>query len=447
MFAAIAMNRTKTYLSLFIAVIIYVNSAAAKITKAKIRKDDRSLILMAEPFGFGQDGWINITVSNFALRQLYDVNKGRPVGRPNLDRLGFFITTAAMEPQLEVDLMEGNCALDAENVALTLMRFDELDAKSNSINLGFRLSETVQDYAGGEFSLFFANCEPNSAVDFNVIIALYNVRNSKKDFLPMGEDMLPIVYFTMFALFASLAGLWGYLVWSAKQNAHKIHWIMLVLVILKTLTVLMQGGMYHAIGVSGHPEGWNVAYYIFTSMRGLLFFTVVILISTGWSYMKPFLADKEKNILMVVVPLQVFANVAIIVTDEFTPAAESWFTWRDILHLVDIVCCCAILFPIVWSIKHLRDASETDGKAARVLAKLTLFRQFYIMVVSYIYFTRIIVYLLESTLPYKNIWLSNLASELATLAFYVACGIKFRPLSAGTNPYFALEAEEIEMAP
>lgn len=49
-----------------------------------------------------------------------------------------------MEPQLEVDLMEGNCALDAENVALTLMRFDELDAKSNSINLGFRLSETVQ---------------------------------------------------------------------------------------------------------------------------------------------------------------------------------------------------------------------------------------------------------------------------------------------------------------
>ena len=54
--------------------------------------------------------------------------------------------------------------------------------------------------------------------------------------------------------------------------------------------------------------------------------------------------------------------------------------WRDILHMVDIVCCCAILFPIVWSIKQLRDGAETDGKAARVLAKLTLFRQFYIMV-------------------------------------------------------------------
>ena len=67
----------------------------------------------------------------------------------------------------------------------------------------------------------------------------------------------------------------------------------------------------------------------------------------------------------------------------------------NILHLVDIVCCCAILFPIVWSIKHLREASQTDGKAARSLHKLTLFRQFYVMVVSYIYFTRIVVYLLR----------------------------------------------------
>ncbi len=62
---------------------------------------------------------------------------------------------------------------------------------------------------------------------------------------------------------------------------------------------------------------------------------------------------------------------------------------------VDIICCCAILFPIVWSIKHLREASHTDGKAARNLEKLTLFRQFYVMVVVYIYFTRIVVYLLK----------------------------------------------------
>ena len=49
--------------------------------------------------------------------------------------------------------------------------------------------------------------------------------------------------------------------------------------------------------------------------------------------------------------------MAIVILDENTPASRSWFTWRDILHLVDIICCCAILFPIVWSIKHLREAA------------------------------------------------------------------------------------------
>jgi hypothetical protein len=37
---------------------------------------------------------------------------------------------------------------------------------------------------------------------------------------------------------------------------------------------------------TGGAEGWNVAYYIFTTARGLLFFTVVVLIGAGWSYMK-----------------------------------------------------------------------------------------------------------------------------------------------------------------
>ena len=49
------------------------------------------------------------------------------------------------------------------------------------------------------------------------------------------------------------------------------------------------------------------------------------------------------------------------VLDENTPASRAWFTWRDILHLVDIICCCAILFPIVWSIKHLREAAGVRG--------------------------------------------------------------------------------------
>lgn len=143
-------------------------------------------------------------------------------------------------------------------------------------------------------------------------------------------------------------------------------------------------------------------------------------------------------------PPQVFANIAIVVTDEGTPAAASWFTWRDLFHLVDIICCCSILFPIVWSIKHLREASHTDGKAARNLEKLTLFRQFYVMVVVYIYFTRIVVFLLKSTVPYQYAWLSDASDQLATLVFYLWVGWNFRPNKE--NAYLKLNTEEIEMA-
>jgi hypothetical protein len=66
-------------------------------------------------------------------------------------------------------------------------------------------------------------------------------------------------------------------------------------------------------------------------------------------------------------------------------------------------------------------------------------------VVSYIYFTRIIVYLLDATLPFRLAWVSAAANEAAALAFYVACGLQFQPHPHGANPYFALDQEELEM--
>lgn len=63
--------------------------------------------------------------------------------------------------------------------------------------------------------------------------------------------------------------------------------------------------------------------------------------------------------------------------------------------LVDLACCGAILFPVVWSIKHLEEAARTSDKAAMNLRKLMLFKHFYIMIVFYIYFTRIIMYILK----------------------------------------------------
>ena len=48
----------------------------------------------------------------------------------------------------------------------------------------------------------------------------------------------------------------------------------------------------------------------------MLLFTVIMLIGNGWSFLKPFLQDKEMKVLMIVIPLQVLANIASIVIGE-----------------------------------------------------------------------------------------------------------------------------------
>lgn len=121
----------------------------------------------------------------------------------------------------------------------------------------------------------------------------------------------------------------------------------------------------------------------------------IVLIGTGWTFIKHILADKDKKLFMIVIPLQVLANVAEIIIAESDEGDKEYGTWRNIFMLVDLLCCGAILFPVVWSIRHLQEAAGTDGKAAINLRKLKLFRQFYIMIVCYIYFTRIIVILLK----------------------------------------------------
>lgn len=137
---------------------------------------------------------------------------------------------------------------------------------------------------------------------------------------------------------------------------------------------------------------------------------------------------------------QILANTAEIIIEESEEGDIERRTWTDIFILVDLICCGAILFPVVWSIRHLQEASNTDGKAAINLKKLQLFRQFYIMIVCYIYFTRIIVYLLRATVPFQYIWLDEMFKETATYIFFVFTAYKFRPVPV--HPYFMVDTDD-----
>ncbi|KAK7813624.1 hypothetical protein U0070_000674, partial [Myodes glareolus] len=175
----------------------------------------------------------------------------------------------------------------------------------------FNISTDDQE---GLYSLYFHKCpskRPTEQVSFSLNIVI--TEKNPDSFLSAGEIPLPKLYVSM-ALFFFLSGT----IW--------IH-------ILRK-----------------------------RSLKGALLFITIALIGTGWAFIKHILSDKDKKIFMIVIPLQVLANVAYIIIESTEEGTTEYGLWKDSLFLVDLLCCGAILFPVVWSIRHLQEASATDGK-------------------------------------------------------------------------------------
>ncbi|KAM0885005.1 hypothetical protein ACQ4PT_030641 [Festuca glaucescens] len=426
-----------------LALIVF--PAAAEIRETVIRADPRTIIPLDE-FGFSHQGILELNVSSIAFD---------PPASSDLDlsQFGFFLSTldAWVHVLRQLQDLDVTCALQSDLVKLAYS-FDRLKpapnpagvavARSSSFTTAFRVSEP------GQYTLVFANCLTggNLKVSMDVSSAMYNVdpATGERAYLSVGSAALPSIYFLLCIAYAGLVAAWVSILLRKRAAVFRIHYFMLAVLVLKGFNLLAEAEDKSYIERTGTAHGWDVLFYIFSFFKGISLFTLIVLIGTGWSFLKPYLADREKKVLMVVIPLQVVANIAQVVIDESGPYARDWVTWRQIFLLVDVVCCCAVLFPIVWSIKNLREAARSDGKAAVNLMKLTLFRQYYVVVICYIYFTRVVVYALVTITSYRYLWTSVLAGEIATLAFYVFTGYRFRP--EVHNPYFAIDDDEEEAA-
>ncbi|KAJ7977053.1 Transmembrane receptor [Quillaja saponaria] len=367
-------------------------------------------MILFEKFGFTHTGQVSISVSGVS------VSVPPTLSQVDSSRLGFFLLSeeALLQVLLEMQQNPSFCVLNSHYI-FHLFTFRHLSPPPfSSFNRSYPVTSP------NEYSLFFANCAPETSVSMVVRTEVYNLdRDGSKDYLSAGQTQLPSLYFIFFVSYFAFLGFWVYTCYKNKRSFHRIH--------------LLMAGL-------ASNEGFESDL----CCRGQTLCQVIILIGTGWSFLKPFLQEREKKVLMIVIPLQVLANVASVVIGETGPFIKDWVTWNQVFLLVDIICCCAIIFPIVWSIRSLRETSKTDGKAARNLAKLTLFRQFYIVVIGYLYFTRIVVFALRTIAAYKYQWVSNAAEEVASVTFYVVMFYMFRPVEK--NEYFVLDEEEEEAA-
>ncbi|XP_077692377.1 protein GPR107, partial [Eretmochelys imbricata] len=113
---------------------------------------------------------------------------------------------------------------------------------------------------------------------------------------------------------------------------------------------------------------------------------------------------------------QVLANVAYIIEEATTDHG----LWKQILFLVDLLCCGVILFPVVWPIRHFSEISAT----AIILAKLKLFRHCYFMIVCYVYVTLVIPILIKFAVPFQWNWLyQDYEDDLKVEAVVATAGV------------------------
>ncbi|XP_059669067.1 protein CANDIDATE G-PROTEIN COUPLED RECEPTOR 7-like [Cornus florida] len=402
------------------ALILFLSTipfSACEIKNITILDDSRPIILF-ERFGFAPNGHVSVSINHYTWKSKHQGAQLDP------SSMGFFLVRDVSFPRIlnESEYTEGFCVLSSHFVKL-IFRFDKFG--SNSSYDGSIIIDEPDEY-----NLIFGNCQPEFQVSMNVHTEMYNLHaDGSKDFLPAGQTPLPRLYFLFFLIYTAFLLSWVYTCTKHRQTLDKIHLIMGALLLFKALKIICASEDKMYVRKTGTPHGWDVAFYVFGFFKGVVLFTVIILIGTGWSFLKPYLQEREKKVLMIVIPLQVLENIVSAVIGETGPATKDWFTWTQVFLIMDIVCCCAVFFPIIWSMRSLKEASKMDGKAARNLEKLSLFKQFYLVVVGYLYFTRVVVAAIGSIVTYRYEWVGPAAAEAASL-----------PIER--NPYLAIDDEE-----
>eukprot|EP00127_Corallochytrium_limacisporum_P003692 Clim_evm24s152 gene=Clim_evmTU24s152 len=458
--------------------VVQTGPAMGLIYHTTLDQNDSSLALLSS-FGFVLGGHFNLTVESVEILPPLS-----PKTNPN-DLIGFHIRKSGRDEGSYDSAQERNrCYLLAQNNVIhetqapldsIILLMDPITGKFSEpqkfgrlsnvdIILGevehsatMKISDAQQE---GQFELMYINCGNMAQFEtqkqlvarahfttLNMIIEEYNVINGHKHYLGVGEQWLPTALYLVFFVHIGLASVWIWVLyknWSTGK-VFKIHFIMLACVLAKAFSVLFHGLRYQSMDRYGHgKEAVDVMYSIFAIIKGTLLFGTILLVGAGMSFVKPFLSDRDKKVLYVVLPLQLVANIAAVVVAEVSPGTAIYITWEQIFIIFDLICCVSIMFPILWSIRHLKEGVQSSGKGVINLVKLKLFRQFYLAILVYLYFTRIVVRLLESTLPYHYIWLSTFAGELATVAFFLFCGSRFQPQAQ--NPYLKVPQNEEEEA-
>ncbi|KAF9359282.1 hypothetical protein BGX26_012662 [Mortierella sp. AD094] len=392
-----------------------------------ITEDQRALVFIGS-FGFLPGGVLDMNLQNLKVVP-YEGDKGEE------KRIGFLIQKGPSDADT-VNWEEG-CILDDPYFK------DELDhGRSEFLLLDTTKNEFVyhHDILPGEeemWNMIFVNC-PQSIVSFRLKTTEVNPNGN---YLSAGDIPLPKVYAGSAIAYFAASALWLSMLLKKDTKVFWPHKLIFVLAVMIGIQKTFQAIKVHYMGTGVDAEGWTVMFYIFAFLKGSLSVLIITLIASGWMFIKPFLSQKDKKIILVIIPLQILSNVASTISSETAIGSINWSFWTQVFPMVDLISCVVILGVIIQTQRHLSEAAEAEGKVAENKSKYKLWGSFYLVTVVYIYLTRIMVEFLKVALPFQYVqWLVELLNEAITLGFYATIGWKFRPYA--NNPYTLIDEDD-----
>ncbi|ORZ37024.1 lung seven transmembrane receptor-domain-containing protein [Catenaria anguillulae PL171] len=261
----------------------------------------------------------------------------------------------------------------------------------------------------------------------------YKAVNPPNSLLDVGLQPLPRIFFLAAAFYVLLMAKFVKMMREPEAQVFWIHRMMLLLLVLLVVDKTFHSVQTWYLDNGVDAKGWDLAAYILTFIKSSVAMTIVALIASGWSFVRPILPKRERRIVLCIIPLQLVTNFARFMIEVLAFGSQSWTTWTSIFPLFDLASFLMILWIILSTRAHLLQAAEDDGKAQQTLDKIKLWGTLYGIVLGYLYLTRIIAVVLQAVLPFTHLWVADAFLEGVSAWFYAIMGWKFRPVAA--NPY------------
>jgi hypothetical protein len=257
--------------------------ARAEIKKTSIVSDARSVILFEE-FGFRRGGRAAVTATGVSWK----VPEGSQTRSADPTLMGFFLISNSLFYKInnESDYAEATgtafCPLNSKYVQ-PLFRFKEIAPDGTG-----KGSLTID--ADDQYTVLFSSCQDGVEVTMEVRTEMFNMRRSgAKEYLPVGLLPLPGIFAAASVVHFVFLGGWLFVCAKHCKTAGRIHAVMGALLLFKALKLACAAEDQWYVERTGTPHGWDVAFYVFGFFKGILLFTVIVLIGTGWSFLKPYL--------------------------------------------------------------------------------------------------------------------------------------------------------------